>query len=232
LSALCPDTMVFVSIITKERGWRKWPRRISNADERVLLQCVLFEIAKVCEREYFKASIAFCDKKEKTKVLAKYEANSPIVKIASVKTYSHQLVELDSLINNIPQDVCRLISHYNMKIFPDPFQSNYSVLEYRKEIEPDIKKFIKRTAPLPMQEIVMEKLENYIQKYRLERYVEEAERSLPESWPQVEKNDKFLLATYLKARETWSQLQILTSDEGLKEASNECPSKFFVLYFK
>jgi len=221
--------MVIVSIVTMERGWKQWEKRMMDINEKVMVQPVLFETARRCAENYFAVAKALYQEDTRRGVLDKYEPGTPVYNIASQKEYLYQLIELHSLAKNIPEDVFKLLSQHGMKIFPNPFQSSCSVLTNLEEKKLAIKEFVKRAAPLPMPKIVIENLESYIRKYRLEEYLREARKNLLSSWPKAQ-NDRFFLATYLKAREVWPRLEILTSDTGLDSAGKQCPSKFSVRY--
>jgi len=203
---------------------------MTDVNEKVMLQPVLFETARRCAENYFAVARTLYQEDTRREVLDKYEPGTPVYNIASQKEYFYQFIELHNLAKNIPEDVFKLLSQHKMKIFPDPFQSSCSVLTNLKEKESAIKEFMKRAAPLPMPKIVIENLESYIRKYGLGKYLEEARKNLPSSWPKA-RDDRFLLATYLKAREAWSRLEILTSDRGLDSAGKERPSRFSVRYF-
>lgn len=227
----CPDTMVLVSVINSERERETCKKQLSDAHELILFQCILIEVTKVCAREYFDTVTAFYSDCVRRKFLEKYEKDSVIHKLVSRNEYTNQLEEMDKLLNDLPSNILKLILCYDMKIFPNPFGSVCSVLEDSKSMSTELKDFIRKILRLPLSFTVNLELEGYIQKYGLEKYVEEAKRSLYDKlWGKLE-SDKYALATYLRAKEIWSSLEILTRDRAIFAASKESPDKFSVFYF-
>lgn len=227
----CPDTMVLVSVINREREREACKKQLSDLHKLILFQCVLVEVTKVCAREYFDTAMAFYSDRARRKLLGKYQEDSILYQLTSKNEYTNQLEEVDKLLNDLPSNILKLILCYDMKIFPNPFRSDCSVLESSKNMSAELKDFIKNILRLPLSSTVNLELEDYIQKYGLEKYLEEAKRSLYEElWEKLE-SDKYALATYLKAKDVWPSLEILTRDRAILAASRECPDKFSVFYF-
>lgn len=228
---LCPDTNLFVRIVDEERGWEECQKCIADANETIVLQSVIFEVRKVCSERYMEAVESMEDEAKRERLLEKYETNSLLHRLLTEGEDVSALDVVDDLIDDLPQRILALVLRRKMKIFPDPLNSDFIVLENPQEAKSRLEELIGEQILTASDEWLKRKLEDYFQKYDLKKCVTDVENTLSQDPLYFNvKFDMHYLATYLKAKEIWSSLELRTSDTPLYAACKKHPDKFSISY--
>lgn len=222
------DTTVFIKILNEARKHIKtssskniYENYLKQSDRNILFLCILIEALKKCDNDIMHVH--------------------PDEELMDDEDYN----KIEQKVLKLRDDFYYVVCNYNMDVFPHlsraiALKESYKVLRVRtKDDEYEFKEFlldlIIRWRTRKQLRIYKDFRDEYIQNYNLKKYAQNFKNLIiqhsEELWMNIN-HTRHILSTYLKAKEEWENIHILSSDLIFKKLQLNFPDIFKVIYVK